>query len=212
MVHFSANQHISPLRLQVGILVHCIETRTGLCGIQIVVTDNHGAGVTPVEVLEQLSHGCLLFSRPRVGGLTSDVVAALVADAYRMGVMIHAVGANHPFRTSWLNLSVTTDHVVVAYTELPVLFLSMVSVYLCHGTRLVWLYCTAVNNNQCNLSHFQFSILNFQLQSPQLCTRIVELIAVRIVITICTIFFQVSFFIFTFLNFYILKGPQRGTF
>ena len=116
MVHFSANQHISPLRLQVGILVHCIETRTGLCGIQIVVTDNHGAGVTPVEVLEQQSHGSLLFSRSRVGGLTADVEPALVADAYRMGVVVHAVGADLSFRTAWLNLSVTTDHVVVADT------------------------------------------------------------------------------------------------
>ena len=78
------------------------------------MTDNHGAGVTPVEVFEQLSHGSLLFSRSRVGGLTADVQAALVADAYRVGVVIHAVGANLTFRTAWLYLSVTTDDVVVA--------------------------------------------------------------------------------------------------
>ena len=78
------------------------------------MTDNHGAGVTPVEVFEQLSHGSLLFSRSCVGGLTSDVQSALVADAYRVGVVVHAVGANLTFRTAWLYLSVTTDDVVVA--------------------------------------------------------------------------------------------------
>ena len=78
------------------------------------MTDNHGAGVTPVEVFEQLSQGSLLFCRSRVGGLTSDVEPTLVADAYRVGVVIHAVGANLTFRTAWLYLSVTTDDVVVA--------------------------------------------------------------------------------------------------
>ena len=78
------------------------------------MTDYHGAGVTPVEVFEQLSQGSLLFRRSRVGGLTSDVEPALVADAYRVGVVVHAVGANLTFRTAWLNCSVTTDDVVVA--------------------------------------------------------------------------------------------------
>ena len=175
------------------------------------MTDNHGAGVTLMQVFQQLSHGSLLLSRSRVGGLTSDVEPALVADAYRVGVVVQAVGADYPFRTAWLYLSVTTDDVVVADAEVKTSF-PVPRIYLCRGTRLVWLYCTAVNNNQCNRSHLQFSILNFQLQSPQLCTRIVELIAVRIVITLCTSFFQVSFFIiafyffiFSFFHFFIFS-------
>ena len=79
-----------------------------------MVTDDHSAGVTPMEVYEQLSQGSLLFSRSRVGGLTADVQSALVANAYRVGVVVHAVGANLTFRTAWLYLSVTTDDVVVA--------------------------------------------------------------------------------------------------
>ena len=78
------------------------------------MTDNQCAGVTLVEVFQQLSQGSLLFSRSRVGGLTADVEPALVADAYRVGVVVHAVGANLTFRTAWLYLSVTTDDVVVA--------------------------------------------------------------------------------------------------
>ena len=78
----------------------------------------HGAGVTPMEVFEQLSHGSLLFSRSRVGGLTADVEPALVANTDRVLVVVLAfyvtVRTNHRFRTSRLNLSVTTDDVVVA--------------------------------------------------------------------------------------------------
>jgi hypothetical protein len=55
---------------------------------------DHGAGVTPVELFEQLSHGSLLFSGTRVGGLTTDVEPTLVADANRMGVVVLAVGAD----------------------------------------------------------------------------------------------------------------------
>ena len=79
--------------------------------------DNQGAGVTLVQIFEQSPHGSLLFCRARIGGLTADVETALVADADRMGVVVQAVGADHPFRATWLNRSVTTDHVVVADTE-----------------------------------------------------------------------------------------------
>ena len=100
--------------LQVSVDLDCIETRAGLPGVQVVVTDNQGAGIAPVHLFEQSSNGSLLFSCSRVGGLTADVQSALVADAYRVGVVVQAVGADHPFRTAWLYLSVTTDDVVVA--------------------------------------------------------------------------------------------------
>ena len=61
--------------LQVVVFVCCIETRTRLRGLQVVVSDDDGAGVAPVQLFEQLSHGSLLFSRPRVGGLTADYLA-----------------------------------------------------------------------------------------------------------------------------------------
>ena len=92
------------------------------------MTDNQCAGVTPVEVFEQLSHGSLLFSRSRVGGLTADVEPALVADANGVGVVVHAVGANLTFRTAWLYLSVTTDDVVVADALKSSVFMPIVDV------------------------------------------------------------------------------------
>ena len=107
---------------------------------------DQGAGVTPVEIFEQLSHGSLLCWSTRIGGLTADVKPALVADADRVGVVVHAVGTDHPFWTSWLNRSVTTDHVVVADTELPAP-LAMPRIDLSNRTRLVRPHCRTMTNN-----------------------------------------------------------------
>jgi hypothetical protein len=120
-----------------------------------VVTDYHGAGVALVQFFEQLSQGSLLFSRSRVGGLTSDVEPALVADANRVAVVVQAVGADLLFRTAWLYLSVTTDHVVVADAEVEA-SLAVPRINLCRGTGLVGPYYTAMNNNQCNYTHILF--------------------------------------------------------
>jgi len=81
------------------------------------MTNDQGAGVTLVQVVDQSPQRSLLFSRARVGGLTADVEPAFVADADRMGIVVHAVGADHPFRATWLDRSVTTDHVMVADAE-----------------------------------------------------------------------------------------------
>ena len=113
---------------------------------------DHGAGVTPVKVFEQLSHSSLLFRRSRVGGLTSDVEPTLVAYADRVAVVVHAVGTDHPFWSSGLNLSVTTDHVVVpdAEVESP---LAVPCIDLSNRTCLVRPHRGTVNNNQRYSSH-----------------------------------------------------------
>ena len=81
------------------------------------MTHDQGAGVTFAEIFEQQSHALLLLSRARVGGLTADIESPFVADADRMGIVVQTVGTNHPFRPTGLDLSVTTDHVVVADAE-----------------------------------------------------------------------------------------------
>ena len=111
-----------------------------LLGIQVVVTNNHGFGVTSVQFFKQFSHGSLLRLGARVSGLTADVEPALVADAYRVGIVVLAVGTDHPFRTAWLYRSVTTDHVVVADTEVET-SLAMPSVDLSGRACLIGLYC-----------------------------------------------------------------------
>ena len=82
---------------------------------------DHSAGVALVEILEQLPHGLLLRSRTGVVGLTAGIKSPFIADANRMGIVMMpfyvAVGAYKPFRATWLNRSVTTDHVVVADAE-----------------------------------------------------------------------------------------------
>ena len=128
-------------------------------GVQVAMPYDQGAGVTPVEVFEQLSHGSLLRWSTRIGGLTADVKPALVADANRVGVVVLAVGTDHPFRTSWLNLSVTTDHVVVTNTEFPAP-LAMPRIDLSNRTRLIRSHCRTMNNNQRYSPHLT---LNFEL-------------------------------------------------
>ena len=99
-------------------LFHHIEAGTVPIVTEIPMPNNQGAGVTLMEIFEQQSHRRLLFSSARVGGLTADVEPAFVADADRMGVVVQTVGTYHPFRPTGLDLSVTTDHVVVAYAKL----------------------------------------------------------------------------------------------
>ena len=79
--------------------------------------DDQGAGVTLVKILEQQSHRRFLLSRTRVVGLTADIESPFVADADRMGIVVQTVGTYHPLRPTGLDLSVTTDHVVVADAE-----------------------------------------------------------------------------------------------
>ena len=126
-------------------LFHCIEAGTGLLGIEIPMPDDQGAGVTPVEIFDQSSHRRLLFSSARVVGLTTDVEPAFVADADRMGIVVQTVGTDHPFRPAWLDLSVTTDHVVVADAEVETP-LAMPGIDLSGRRCLVGLHCRTMNN------------------------------------------------------------------
>ena len=117
-----------------------------LLGIQVVMTYDHGAGIARVQFLKQSSHGSLLSLGAGVSGLTADVEPALVADADRVGVMVLAVGTDHPFRTAWLYRSVTTDHVVVAYAEVKS-SLAMPCIDLSDRGGLVRPHCRTMNDN-----------------------------------------------------------------
>ena len=130
-----------------------------LPGVKVVMTYNYGARVAPVEFLKQFSHGSLLRLSARVGGLTSCVVPALVADADRVGIVVLAVGTDHPFRTAWLYCSVTTDHVVVADTEFPALT-AMPRVDLSGRGCLVRPDCRTMDNEHGYRSHMQLLTKN----------------------------------------------------
>ena len=134
------------LRLQVGIFFRSIEAGTRLLRIEVVMTYDQGAGITPVQIFEQLPQGCLLRLGARVGGLTADVEPALVADADRVGVVVLAVGTCQPFRTTRLYLSVTTDNVVVADAEVETP-LAMPCVDLSRRRKLVGPHCRTMNDN-----------------------------------------------------------------
>ena len=121
-------------------------------GVKVVMTYDHCAGVALVQVFEQLSHRNFLCLGTRVGRSASDIKPTLIADAYRVGIMVLAVGTDHIFRTAWLNRSVTTDHVVVADAEVET-SLAMPRIDLSGRTQLIGLYCRTVNNNQGYSAH-----------------------------------------------------------
>ena len=152
ILYLHGEDHFS-FRLQVGVFAgDVVDAGARLVGVQVVVAYDQGAGVAPVKIFEQRAEGSLLFSRTRVGGLTADVEPAFVADAYRVGVVVHAVGTDQPFRTAWLDLSVTTDDVVVADTKMEA-SLAVPCVNLSNRTGLVGPHCRTMYNNQRDLSH-----------------------------------------------------------
>ena len=113
-------------------------------GVQVVMSYDHSAGVTLMQVFEQLSHRHFLRLGTRVGRSASDIKPTLVADAYRVGIVVLAVSTDHVLSTAWLNRSVTSDHVVVADAEVET-SLAMPCIYLGGRTQLVRLYCRTVD-------------------------------------------------------------------
>ena len=108
--------------------------------------------IAAVKVCEESAERCFLCLGTGVGGLASDIQPTLVAYADRVGVVVQAVGAGHVLRTAWLDLSVTTDDVVVADAEVEAP-LTVPGVDLSGRARLVGPHCRTVNNNQSNMSH-----------------------------------------------------------
>ena len=132
--------------LKIGVRFHRIEARTGLLRIEVAMSDDQGTGVTLVEIFEQQSHRRFLLSRARVGGLTADVESPFVADADRMGRVVQTVGADHPFRPTGLDRSVTTNHVVVADAKLIMAVFAVPGIDLSSRRCLVGPYCRTMND------------------------------------------------------------------
>ena len=131
---------------------YILDARTILQRIEVMMTYYYCAGISLVQFLKQSSHGCLLSLSTGIVGLTSDIEPSLVADAYRVGIVVLAVGTCQPFRSSGLYRSVTTDHVVVAYSkvESP---LAVPRIDLSNRTLLVWPHCRTVDYQHRYASH-----------------------------------------------------------
>ena len=132
-------------RLKVGVRLHRIEAGAVAVVTEVAMPDDQRAGVTLVEIFEQQSHRRLLLCRAGIGGLTADIESPFVADADRMGIVVQTVGTDHPFRPTRLNLSVTTDHVVVADTFIMSVF-AMPPVDIFRRRCTVGLHCRTMNN------------------------------------------------------------------
>ena len=109
------------------------------------MANDEGPGVCAVQLPEQPAEGSLLLGSAGVFGLTAGVQPALVANAYRVGVVVLAVGTNHELRTAKLYLSVTTDHVMVADAEVEAP-LAMPGIDLSSRAVLVGPYCRTMDD------------------------------------------------------------------
>ena len=105
-----------------------------------------------MQVFEQLSHRNLLRLCTCIGRITPDIEPSLVTDTYRVGIVVHAVGTNQPFRPALFYTPVTTDHVVVADAEVEA-SLAMPRIYLGGRTHLVGLYCRTMDYYQGYSAH-----------------------------------------------------------
>ena len=110
-----------------------------------MVTYDEGLRVAAVQILEECPEGSLLLGCAGVGGLTAGVEPALVADAYRVGIVVQAVGTDHELRTAGLYLSVTTDHVMVADAEVEAP-LAMPGIDLSSRAVLVGPHCRTMDD------------------------------------------------------------------
>ena len=71
---------------------HILDARTILQRIEVMMTYYYRTRIALVQFLKQSSHGCLLSLGAGIVGLTSDIEPSLVADAYRVGIVVLAVG------------------------------------------------------------------------------------------------------------------------
>ena len=109
---------------------------------------NHRPGIAAMQLFEECTQGDSLRWCARVGRLSPDIESTLIAHADGVLVVVQAVGAYQPFRSSWLNLSVTTDHVMVTDTELIMPVFAVPGVYLSRRALLVGRHCRTMEYYQ----------------------------------------------------------------
>ena len=134
--------------LKIGVLLgYVLDAWAILHRVQIVMPHNHCLWIVAVQNFQQCTQGHLLFRCARIGGLSPGIQSSFVAHPDGVLVMVHAVGTHQPFRSSSLNLSVTTDHVMIANAEFKA-SLAVPCIYLGYRRSLVGFHCRTMNHYQ----------------------------------------------------------------
>ena len=150
-------------RRRLLILFRCVEARTGLARIQVVMTHDDGLRIIQPEREEQIQQRLLLRLGARVGRSALAVESAFVADADRVAVVVLAVGARLLLRSSGMYMSVARDIVMVPdVTEVPVLH--VVALAGLEAQALTLRRGRAVNDNQSDGSHMLFIFHTAKIQ------------------------------------------------
>ncbi len=121
---------------------------------QVTMTNDAGLWIVHLQGAQQVQQGILLQGGTGVGGFPVFVQAALIADAYRVGIITFGMGPGHLFRSSEVQLTVAGDVEVVA-TAVAEASCPVVSVQLFEGVALVTTCSRTMNDYQLYLSHIR---------------------------------------------------------
>lgn len=112
-----------------------------------------------LQLLDELRHRLLLGLGAGVGEMAVLVQAALIADAYRGGVVAAGMGT-HALQGSGVGHRAVSADVIVVADEAPVVHHHVVMVELFYGVVLVAAGSGAMHHNHVDFSHVSVKCLN----------------------------------------------------
>ena len=126
---------------------------------------------TAMELHDETLHRKLLLRRARVGDATRGREAALVADAYRMGIVAEGVSPHALHRAARMHHAIQRDVEVIADVS-PAIHLHMVVAQLLHRISAIAATAAAMHHYHVYLSHIsspppRLSVGSRHSQCPQ---------------------------------------------
>jgi hypothetical protein len=139
-------------------ILGCVETRTGLVGVEGVVTHDQGIGIFFLEPCQQVQQGDFLSACAGVGWLAMAIQTSFQTDANRVLVMTLTVGTNLLDGASFFHASIQLDVEMVANVFVATVFHVVFTASL-RRVAAVFARGTAVQYYQGDFSH---TIENFK--------------------------------------------------
>lgn len=115
------------------------------------MTENLCVGIVYLQTAEQCHQRVLLGRGARVSGSAVGIKAALVADAYRMGIVTSGMGTSHLLRATTVYFAILRNIVVIADGLETTCQMTGFQVF--DGEILCDSRCRAVNHNKVYSSH-----------------------------------------------------------
>lgn len=115
------------------------------------MTQDFGIGIVYAQAVQELLHRYLLGQGAGVGRMAVRVEAALIADAYRVGIVVADMGPDLALRSTGIEGAVLGDVIMIADVAEPTGFVTgFQSLY---REVLVYSGGATVHHNQIDVSH-----------------------------------------------------------